>query len=306
MSPYDETLHPRGQAANAGQFRAKANSAPAGLLDEPALTPGDVRTADFTADILRDHLAENGAERITETTDDGTTTLSWLQPTRYRDAPFHERALIDADGEIIARESSNGSGTWHRSDPFDDEMSALRQHVNDVRLAFAGVHIHGQPNDGGPYGRKFVGGKVATDGHSRYHDAAQVAADIRKQMKAAVEWGALPAKYEYGATSDKFSGGQAVRIRVSGMRDADHFAERQEGFAYGQSAKARELEAALETIGNQWNTDASDTQSDYFDVTYYLQVEIENEHTTAFREQQRIIARARRAARAAEKSRGAA
>lgn len=35
MSTFTETLHPRGQAANAGQFRAKTNDAPAGILAAP-------------------------------------------------------------------------------------------------------------------------------------------------------------------------------------------------------------------------------------------------------------------------------
>lgn len=38
MSTFDEAQHPRGQAANAGQFATKVNTAPAGTLD-PALTP---------------------------------------------------------------------------------------------------------------------------------------------------------------------------------------------------------------------------------------------------------------------------
>lgn len=33
MSSYDDSLHPRGQAANAGQYRAKSNDAPAIVLD---------------------------------------------------------------------------------------------------------------------------------------------------------------------------------------------------------------------------------------------------------------------------------
>lgn len=35
MSTYSESLHPRGQARNAGQFRAKANDAPEAALDAP-------------------------------------------------------------------------------------------------------------------------------------------------------------------------------------------------------------------------------------------------------------------------------
>ncbi|MBN9214830.1 MAG: hypothetical protein J0J04_08570 [Microbacterium sp.] len=40
MTTFDESLHPRGQAGNGGQFRAKSNDAPAGQLEESA-APAD-------------------------------------------------------------------------------------------------------------------------------------------------------------------------------------------------------------------------------------------------------------------------
>lgn len=42
MSTFDEGAHPRGQAANAGQFRTKTNSAPAGELSGGADDAGTV------------------------------------------------------------------------------------------------------------------------------------------------------------------------------------------------------------------------------------------------------------------------
>lgn len=52
---FDETLHPRGQAANAGQFRVKANDAPAGELAGGA----DVDAVELTVELgwmERDHI----------------------------------------------------------------------------------------------------------------------------------------------------------------------------------------------------------------------------------------------------------
>lgn len=43
MSTFDETLHPRGQAENAGQFRVKANTAPADALCPISVTPENTR-----------------------------------------------------------------------------------------------------------------------------------------------------------------------------------------------------------------------------------------------------------------------
>ncbi|MBN9214825.1 MAG: hypothetical protein J0J04_08545 [Microbacterium sp.] len=52
MTGFNEALHPRGQAANAGQFRGKANDAPAGALTAP--------TTDDAADRWYERLVQQG------------------------------------------------------------------------------------------------------------------------------------------------------------------------------------------------------------------------------------------------------
>ncbi|MBN9214649.1 MAG: hypothetical protein J0J04_07535 [Microbacterium sp.] len=55
MSAFNETLHPRGQAANPGQFKAKANAAPAADLTVPVADQ---------LDELRDHFTQAHAEAV--------------------------------------------------------------------------------------------------------------------------------------------------------------------------------------------------------------------------------------------------
>lgn len=61
MSTFDETLHPRGQAANAGQFAAKRNDAPAGQLMDDIMTP-ETLTGNWTSDDI------SGAAGVAEIT----------------------------------------------------------------------------------------------------------------------------------------------------------------------------------------------------------------------------------------------
>lgn len=312
MTTYDESLHPRGQAGNAGQYRAKLNAAPTGELDGvqlPIFTPDDVRNADHTIDVIREHILTGDVDnfREVESDEDGNTVVEWEWKSRYfgADTTYRERATIDDRGEILGRQSQGPGGHWFAADMHGDEAMVLRMKVNEARLAMAGVLIHGQPNDGGPYGRKFVGGRV-DQSSTGWVNATNVSAAVRKHIAAAIEWGALPAEYEYRVKTSKFSGGQAVDITVEGMPDSKHFAERQEGFPHGQSAHVREVNEVLKTIGEQWNTDASDTMTDYFDVTYYLSVQVDDEHMTRFRAAQREIAATKRKAKKDAALKGAA
>ncbi|MBN9214760.1 MAG: hypothetical protein J0J04_08090 [Microbacterium sp.] len=61
MSTFDESLHPRGQVGNRGQFAEKRNAAPAGQLMDDIMTP-ETLTGNWTSDDIA------GAEGVTETT----------------------------------------------------------------------------------------------------------------------------------------------------------------------------------------------------------------------------------------------
>lgn len=308
MSTYDESKHPRGQAANAGQFREKSNDAPTASLEAglPVLRPEDVRNADYTIDVLKDHLLTGEVYDLhdSEMDDAGNVILAWKSRSRYsHETVFEDRLRIDPDGEIVAVESrSSGDGRWYNQDPYGDELTTYRMKVNEVRLAHAGVFIHGQDNDGGPYGGKFVGGRVDQAGGQRYYDAAQVSKEIRQHIKSAVQWGALPSEYSYSVRTRKYAGGQSIDISVEGMPDSKHYVERQDGYPHGSSGHVKEIDQALSIIGNQWNTDESDSMQDYFSNTYYCFVRVDDERMAAFRAEQRAIAARNRADKKAQSS----
>lgn len=305
MTHFDESKHPRGQAANAGQFAAKSNTAPGASLADvplPTFSPADARNVDFTVDVLRDHLSRfPDAPTVREVDDDedGNTVVEWQRTHSYGGTAWSEgqRAHITDDGELVSLERSIPDGSWHRDDHLSDELGALRLKVNMDRLAMAGIYVAPQDSDAGYSGRKFVGGRVAGSPREQVYDAALIAKNIRGDIRKAVEWGALPGEYAYRTTTSKFSGGQAINVRVEGMPDAKQYVERQDGFPHGRSAHAVEVDRVLETIGNQWNVDDSDSSRDYFDTRYYLHVAIDDERMARFRAEQREVDRQKRAAR---------
>lgn len=61
MSVYNETLHPRGQAENAGQFRAKSNTAPGGVLS--STTPAVERLDELYSAFTTAHAEAREAEQ---------------------------------------------------------------------------------------------------------------------------------------------------------------------------------------------------------------------------------------------------
>lgn len=295
MSSYDESLHPR---AKTGKFTEKVNPPQTASLNNPfpTFTPADVRNADWTIDVLRDTIATEGVTGYGETgtDEDGNVIVEWSWRSRIADHEYRERILIDDAGEVVAKQSQARDGNWYPADPYGDEAAALRLRVNATRLAVAGVIAPAQEGDG-PYGPAFVGGLVASE-TSEYGwiDATKVSQKTRAGIKTAVQWGALPAEYTYRVGTEKYAGGQSVRVTVEGMPDSRHHVERQEGFPRGSSAHAREVSKVIELIGNQWNTDRSDTMQDYFDVTYYLNVSIDDEQVTEWRRLQRQAAAEKR------------
>jgi hypothetical protein len=57
--------------------------------------------------------------------------------------------------------------------------------------------------------------------YTGYRDATGICKDIRAELKAATAANYLPAGLTYSVTSEKFSGGQAINVRIQGVSDED-------------------------------------------------------------------------------------
>lgn len=135
------------------------------------------------------------------------------------------------------------------------------------------------------YGTLTVGSKY--DPEARL-TSAQIAAEVRKDLKAAQAAGTIPGKAEgftYRVTSQRYSMGQSVSIRIVGPRteaDPDGLAwaqrpsepgDRNYGQTYGAyewTEQALALGPIVDEIGQAYTRSDVDSMTDYFNVSCYI------------------------------------
>jgi hypothetical protein len=136
---------------------------------------------------------------------------------------------------------------------------------------------------------------------------AQIAAMIRADIKAAVNVGTLPGKpVKYSVRTDNFSGGSSIDVRVKdwpeawqectgiipGSEDgytardcrnmwcAGHYEMRDNPNVEHHkvlTVEGQRVQKVLEVIHRAYNHDGSEILTDYFDVRFYGQVNIDRE-----------------------------
>ncbi|MCU6479044.1 hypothetical protein [Arthrobacter sp. A2-55] len=150
------------------------------------------------------------------------------------------------------------------------------------------------PEHGPGYGQsiKVTGGK-----YTGFRDAAAIAKDVRADLKEAVAANYLPAGLGYSVTSERFAGGQAVRVSIRGVPDSDRLdPEAPDRWGSpGMRPEAKELIERVTAITNAYNNQDVDSMSDYCNVTYYDHVDIESESTREWREREAAQRKARAA-----------
>lgn len=124
--------------------------------------------------------------------------------------------------------------------------------------------------------------------YTGWRDAAAIAKDVRSDIKSAVASGDLPASIgghdiAYSVTCKKYSGGQSISVAVQGMADADIYGERDQHGYRRHSEKTQALVRKLKGIAGAYDKSTTDIQTDYFNVTYYCHVDIEDERAARFR-----------------------
>lgn len=119
------------------------------------------------------------------------------------------------------------------------------------------------------YGEKYAAGKGK--------DITEIARMVRKDIKQAIKEGALPEGIKVSVRSERFSGGRALRCRVTEapydvMRPATPEETAKWGVTRMQCEHVREIEDLIEAIAKAYGYDGSDTQYDYWNVSYYCSV----------------------------------
>lgn len=135
--------------------------------------------------------------------------------------------------------------------------------------------------------------------YTGWRDVASIAKDVRTDLKAAQAAGYLPADLKFAVVTDKYSGGQSMRVRVQGLSDADIYEDDPTSWSSGRrySKPALEIKERVEAIAGAYGRDTTDIQTDYFNVMYYCHVDLEDAQGAAWREQQSAARKAARATR---------
>lgn len=157
----------------------------------------------------------------------------------------------------------------------------------------------------------------------KFLSAAEIAKLMRADIKEAVKFGLLPgAPVKYSVRVHNYAGGRSINIDVRGWTDAWVDCEgwvwregRREHChnvwckAAGEhkdlpgaevhqvlSEEASVAQMTLQRIHDAYNHDGSDSMTDFFDVSYYGQVNFETARQAEFREQEAAKRAARRKA----------
>ncbi|AUG29499.1 MULTISPECIES: DUF262 domain-containing protein [Microbacterium] len=84
MSTFDETKHPRGQAANSGQFAAKTNEPPAGTLDDRAARMAAAASLEVELSALRRSRVPSDEDKAREAELRSQIADAYARPSRQR------------------------------------------------------------------------------------------------------------------------------------------------------------------------------------------------------------------------------
>jgi hypothetical protein len=135
-----------------------------------------------------------------------------------------------------------------------------------------------EPFSGYMGSNKFVGGKVAEAMrlHGSYIPTNVVTAAIRDDIKSAIKAKELPSDVKYGVRKDSGRGVDSVTIFLSDKNpDSERYMKTVEenGRSYRRlTAEGESLTKYVNALGNQWATDESNSQYDYFNYSHRARV----------------------------------
>ena len=190
--------------------------------------------------------------------------------------------------------NESASEAFDPDTPLDSAEAAaarLDRVVEDaIRRRDALNRVAGQSRRVGPH--TTVGQKHT----NKWRSSADVARDVRSDLKAAYAEGLLPAGTTVSVTSDSYAGGQAIAVELRGLSDAD---TREPSRSWPDqivpTPYANALTHMLDRIADAYNRQEIDSQTDYFNVSYWSRTSIETEHGRQYRERETAAKKARAA-----------
>lgn len=264
---------PKGVPAG-GQF-STTNRAETGTTLTGSITtgtPDPARTVGELADRLKQYLDEFPH---TADTNDLLTELVPHVPNNVADDLWHDAINAHVTGDDDRRTRLLAQMvTWEaRESRWKDDSTFTAPTAQVTESGANGPVVYTTA-----VGSKYTG----------FRDVADVAKDVRGDLKAAQAAGYLPDDVKMSVTTSKYAGGQALRVEIRGMSDQDIYRHDPTSWEPGRrySAPCREVIDRVDAIAGAYDRSTTDAQTDYFNVMYWCHVDVEDEAGAQWRAKQ--------------------
>lgn len=132
--------------------------------------------------------------------------------------------------------------------------------------------------------------------YTGWQSVKNIATKLRGDLKEATEKGYLPSGLRYAVTTDKYSGGQSIRVSIQNTKDSEMWvADPNFPDSVTHSSLNAQLTERVKKLTDAYNSQAIYGQVDYFNSLYYSSVEVESEKGKARRVMEAEFAARKRA-----------
>jgi len=105
-----------------------------------------------------------------------------------------------------------------------------------------------------------------------YRPAAEIARDIRNDLKLAKKEGDIPSDLKISVRIQNYAGGRSINVSLSGWPEERIWTQGIDQYgmqARRETREAKQVRESIENMREAYNRDNSDPRFDYFDVDYY-------------------------------------
>lgn len=243
----------------------------------------DLANANSFEELVAAKERQQEAIKVYDTTTEGLENLkTQVREASGEDKKYLEARLAEATAQAAVIEAEAQAEWEQAGDPVEQSIALSDNHTYKVPT----FEVVGDDIYAPTVGSKYTG----------YRPAAEIAKDVRNDLKEAQKAGYLPKHLTFSVTRDYYSGGQAVRVTVKGVEDSQQFSGENLGGRFGNlTPEAVELRKRVDGIASAYNSSCIRGEIDYFNTMYYATVDVETDHDRNWRTKEAAVAKEKRA-----------
>jgi hypothetical protein len=226
---------------------------------------------EFARSLLEDSFAQKEAANESAFSNNPTNVTSIDSYLKNRTAVENKIKTEEAAAPKLERKAKVAPKTTSSATP-KSTIEFPKKHTYDVPTY--------TETEGGTMYSGTVGSKANTLDTYRI---ANVAKAVRGDLKEAQAKGYLPKNLKFGVRSESYSGGSSLHVTIQGVDDKDHYEKDWNG-DQRRTEKAKELLNRVENITGAYGSKSVHGEIDYFNVSYYDHVTIEDSKDRDYRE----------------------